>query len=58
MQTRFCPPQGVPGRAEIVFLAVHGVEREYPATQPQRGDQGLHRRDFVRLLISWARMIW
>src|SRR4249920_4267440 len=35
-----------------VFLAVHGVEREYAAAQPQRGDQGLHRRDFVRLLVD------
>src|SRR5271165_3960007 len=35
-----------------VFLAVHGVEREHPAAQPQRSDQGLHRRDFVRLLVD------
>ena len=27
-----------------VFLAVHGVEREHPAAQSQRGDQGLYRR--------------
>ena len=35
-----------------VFLTVHGVEREHPAAQPKRGDQGLHRRDFVRFLID------
>ena len=50
MQTRFCPHRG--RRDEIVFLAVHGVEREHPAAQPQRGDQGLHGWDFVRLLVD------
>ena len=31
---------------------MHGVEREHPAAQPERGDQGLHCRDFVRLLVD------
>ena len=35
-----------------VFLAVHGVEREHTAAQPERGDQGLHGWDFVRLLVN------
>ena len=35
-----------------VFLAVHGVEREHAAAQPERSDQGLHGWDFVRLLVD------
>jgi hypothetical protein len=50
MQTRFCPHRG--RRDEIVFLAVHGVEREHAAAKPERGDQGLHGWDFVRLLVD------
>ena len=43
-----------------VFLAVHGVEREHPAAQSERSDQGLYAGisfDFSST-TSWARMIW
>lgn len=31
---------------------MHGVEREHPFRQPQRGDQRLRRRDFVEFLVD------